>query len=313
MGFLLYFCDVKHTLVVLVGPTGVGKTELSLRLAEQLRCSIISADSRQFFRQMDIGTAAPTLSQLERVPHYFVRNKNIEEYYSAGKFELEVLGLLPTLFRQNPVQVMVGGSMLYVDAVCNGLDDIPKPSDEARATTDAIFKSKGQQGLVDKLKEMDPVYASKVALLNKQRVQHAIEISLTQGSPYSELLNKRDKTRPFYMLKLGLTMEREQLYQRINDRVDAMMAAGLLDEAKKLYSFKTLNALNTVGYKELFNYFDGTWTLDFAVNMIKQDTRRYAKRQMTWFRRDEDIHWFQFGEQDSMLNFVSDYFKKEND
>lgn len=282
----------ENSLIVLVGPTGVGKTELSLQLAEYLNCSIISSDSRQVFKELKIGTAAPDEQQLKRVKHYFVHTQSVTDYYSAGQFELDVLSLLKRLFNENKTQMMVGGSMLYIDAVCKGLDNIPSVSPELRAYVHSLYEEAGMAGLQDKLKELDPKHAELVDLNNKQRVMHAVEVSLSLGKPYSEMLGASKEVRPFNIIKIGLTLPRELLYERINRRVDIMMEEGLLVEAQSLYPFKQLNSLNTVGYKELFNYFDGLWTLDFAVNMIKQNSRRYAKRQLTWFNSDKEINWF---------------------
>lgn len=282
----------KSRLVVLVGPTGVGKTELSLKLAETFKSSIISSDSRQIFRELKIGTAAPTPGQLNRVKHYFIGNKSIADYYSAGQYELDVLSLLNKLFEENPVQFLVGGSMLYIDAVCEGLDDLPRIEPAIREMVLAIWHEAGIGGLQQKLQEVDPVCYQTIDINNKQRVVHAIEISLTIGKPYSELLKHQKKERPFEIIKIGLNLPREELYEKINRRVDVMIEEGLLHEAELLYPHKHLNALNTVGYKELFLYMDGQYSLDFAINMIKQNSRRYAKRQLTWFNADKEINWF---------------------
>lgn len=297
----------QNTLFVLVGPTGVGKTDLSIALAKHLNCSIISADSRQIFKEMKIGTAAPSDSFLEMVQHYFIAEKSIHDSYSAGQYEVDVLNLLEQQFQISPNALMVGGSMMYIDAVCNGLDDIPAVKVEFRNEVVAFFENNGLAALQDRLLELDPEYYNKVDLSNVQRVMHAVEVSLMLGVPYSSLLKNNLKPRAFNIVKIGIDRPREELYARINQRVDDMMQEGLLQEAEGLYPYKSLNSLNTVGYKELFNYFAGVWTLDFAVNMIKQDSRRYAKRQLTWFRRDEHIRWFHPSQVAEILSYVDNY------
>ncbi len=284
---------MRNTLIVLVGPTGVGKTDLSIKLAQKLGCAIVSADSRQFFRELKIGTAAPNEAQLAAVKHYFIGHKSITENYNAGQYEQDALTLLERLFVENPVQMLVGGSMMYVDAVCRGLDEIPAVKEEIRRQTAEIYEHKGIEGLQQALLKLDPIYYKKVDLNNHRRVAHAVEISLQTGKPYSDLLMYRAKPRPFDIIKIGLNLPRPELYDRINRRVDLMMEEGLLQEAEQFYPYKSLNSLNTVGYKELFDFWDGKYaSLDEAVAMIKQDSRRYAKRQLTWFNADKTIHWF---------------------
>jgi len=282
----------RNRLIVLLGPTGVGKTELSLQLAETFNSSIISSDSRQIFKELKIGTAAPTQEQLDRVKHYFIGTKSITDYYSAGQYEVDVLQVLNELFTENSTQFLVGGSMLYIDAVCEGLDDLPTISTEVRTQVLSIWNESGIDGLRRKLQKLDHAYYQTIDINNKQRVMHAIEISLSTEKPYSELLKHEKKERPFDIIKIGLNLPREELYQRINQRVDIMIQDGLIQEAEALYPHKHLNALNTVGYKELFQYMDGNHSLDFAINMIKQNSRRYAKRQLTWFNADKEIQWF---------------------
>lgn len=305
MGFLIYTCIVvQNTIVIIIGPTGVGKTSLSLRLAEKLNCSIISSDSRQIFRELKIGTAAPEEEQLARVKHYFIANKSINDYYSAGQYEQDALHLLDALFVENPVQIVVGGSMLYVDALCDGLDEIPRIDDELRQEVLSLYQNSGLQGLQERLEKLDPVYSQLVDRNNKQRIIHAIEVSMTIGKPYSELLQNKKKKRPFKIIKIGLTLPREQLYQQINLRVDQMMQKGLLDEARAMYPYRHLNSLKTVGYREIFEYMDGEISIEEAVEKIKRNSRRYAKRQLTWFNADEEIHWFspfQYNEIDTLL------------
>lgn len=282
---------MSKKLVIVLGPTGVGKTELTLQLAERLNTEIISCDSRQMFREMSIGTARPTEVQTKRVKHHFVGNLSIHDYYSCGRFELEVLELLKELFKTKDTVIMTGGSMLYIDAICKGIDDRPEVNQELRDSLWARYDKEGIDGIREELVRLDPDYAAQMDPHNYKRIIHALEICLSTGQPYSKLRQETKKERDFEIVKIGLNLPREELYDRINKRVDQMIEEGLLEEAKALYPQRELNSLNTVGYKELFNYFDGTWDYDYAVSMIKQDSRRYAKKQLTWFRRDEEIHW----------------------
>ena len=279
------------TLLVLIGPTGVGKTEWSLRIAEELRGPIISADSRQIYRGMTIGTAAPTLEQMQRVPHHFVGILSPSDYYSASEFEGDVLSLLSKLHEVHPVVVMTGGSMMYVDAVCNGIDEIPTIDETLRNDLRELYRREGLDPIRQQLKILDPTFYNEVDLKNPKRVIHALEICLMAGKPYSSLRTNPKKERPFRIIKVGLTRKREELYDRINRRVDQMVADGLVEEAKGFFPMRHLNALNTVGYKELFDYFDGKCTLEFAIDKIKQHSRNYARKQISWFRRDKEIHW----------------------
>lgn len=282
----------SKVLLVLLGPTGVGKTELSLRAAEYFQSPVISCDSRQMYKGLEIGTAAPLPSQLERVPHYFIGNLALTDYYNASRFEEEAIALLQELHAKHPVVVMAGGSMMYIDAVCRGIDEIPTVDEKIRADLWALYDREGLDPIRAQLKLLDPEFYGQVDLKNYKRVIHALEVCLMTGRPYSSLRTNPRKERDFAILKVGLVREREELYSRINRRVEEMMEAGLLEEARKVYPFKCLNSLNTVGYKELFMYLDGEWTLDFAVEKIKQNTRIYARKQMTWFKRDREIHWF---------------------
>lgn len=297
----------SKTLIVVVGPTGVGKTELSIQLAQYFDCPIISADSRQIYKELKIGTAPPDAAQLQKVPHYFIGAKSIVEPYSAGQYELDVIDLLDELFKQHSVVLLVGGSMMYIDAVCNGLDNIPTVSAQVRKEVIDLYEKGGLEAVQQKLKQLDPQHYQKVDLKNKQRVMHAVEVSLMLGSPYSQLLKTATKKRTFYSLKIGVNLPRELLYNRINLRVDAMIENGLIEEAKALHPFKHYNSLNTVGYKELFNYFDEKCSLEFAIQMIKQNSRRYAKRQLTWFNADKEIEWFNPNQFEELI----DYIKKE--
>lgn len=292
------------TLIVLIGPTGVGKTELSLRLAETFHTCILSADSRQLYADLKIGTAAPTAAQLQRVKHYFVGTLGLTDYYSAAQYEAEVLKLLDTLFEEKEVVLLTGGSMMYVDAVCKGIDDIPTVDNETRQLMLRRYESEGLEQLCAELKLLDPEYYRIVDLKNPKRVIHALEICYMTGRTYTSFRTCNTKERPFRILKIGLTRPREELYARINQRVDQMMAEGLLEEARRVYPHKDYNALNTVGYKELFKYLEGEWTLDFAIEKIKQNSRIYSRKQMTWFKRDADIHWYHPNQETEIVNYL---------
>ena len=286
---------MKH-LIVLLGPTGVGKTALSLSLAEYYQSPIISADSRQFFRGLEIGTAAPTADQLLQIPHFLVGMLNISDYYSASEFEQDALNIITEQHKSHDVVIASGGSMLYIDALCHGIDEVPTIEESLRAEVYALYEKEGLESIRAQLKMLDPVFYDQVDLKNYKRVIHALEVCLMTGKPYSSFRTNTKKERPFKITKIGLMREREELYQRINLRVDQMMEAGLLDEVKRFYPYRHLNSLNTVGYKELFNYLDGEWTLDFAVEKIKQNTRIYSRKQMTWFKRDKNIQWVNLSE-----------------
>lgn len=282
----------KPTLIVLLGPTGIGKTDLSLSIATALDCEIISADSRQLYRDMQIGTAAPTAEQLQTVPHHFVGTLGLEEYYSAAQYEADVLDFLSTAFLQHDKMLLTGGSMMYIDAVCDGIDDIPTISAEVRERVMQKYKAEGLEVLCEELRSLDLQHYAEVDLKNPRRVIHAIEVCYMTGNTFSSFRTRTRKERPFHILKIGLQREREELFYRINARVDAMIEGGLVEEARRLYPYRHLNALNTVGYKELFAYFDGEMDLSMAIEKIKKNTRVYAKKQMTWFKKDTDIHWF---------------------
>lgn len=293
-----------NTLIVLIGPTGVGKTELSLSIAGHFHTSIISADSRQLYADLKIGTAAPTPDQLARIPHHFVGTLHLTDYYSAAQYEADVLKCLETLFQNNDIVVLTGGSMMYVDAICKGIDDIPTVDSETRELLLHRYEACGLEALCAELKLLDPEYYKCVDLKNPKRVIHALEICYMTGKTYTSFRTRTPKERPFRTIKIGLTRDREELYDRINRRVDQMMEEGLLDEARSVYPYKQLNALNTVGYKEMFNYLDGTWTLDFAIEKIKQNSRIYSRKQMTWFKRDADIAWFHPDQQEAILQHI---------
>ncbi|MCK9179317.1 MAG: tRNA (adenosine(37)-N6)-dimethylallyltransferase MiaA [Bacteroides sp.] len=296
----------QNTLIVLVGPTGVGKTELSLRIAEHLNTCIISADSRQLYKGIEIGTAAPTSEQLERVKHFFVGILNLSEYYSAAQYEVEVLKKLDSLFPSYPNILLTGGSMLYVDAVCKGIDDMPTVDRDTRNFMQEKYKKEGLDGLTRELKLLDPDYYYKVDLKNHKRIIHALEVCYMTGKPYSSFRTKEDKKRPFNILKIGLQRDRDELYNRINKRVEEMVEQGVIEEAKRVFHQRKLNSLNTVGYKELFKYIEGEWDLSFAIQKIQRNTRVYSKKQMTWFKRDTDIHWFHPSEENNILSFIDE-------
>ncbi len=298
--------NLMHTLLVFVGPTGVGKTELSLSIAEHFHTSIVSADSRQLYADLKIGTAAPTPDQLARVPHYFIGTLQLTDYYSAARYETEALALLEKLFQSCDVAVLAGGSMMYVDAVCQGIDDIPTVDEETRATLLRRYEEEGLDTLCAELKLLDPAYYRMVDVKNPKRVIHALEICYMTGKTYTSFRACIHKPRPFRIIKIGLTRDRAELYDRINRRVDAMIRDGLVDEARKIYAFKHLNALNTVGYKEMFKYLDGEWTLDFAIDKIKQHSRIYSRKQMTWFRRDAEIAWFHPDRQEEIMQYINE-------
>lgn len=278
-------------LLVILGPTGVGKTNLSIEIAQHLKSPIISSDSRQIFKGMTIGTDAPTSEQLEKVTHYFISKIAIDEYFSASQFEDEAIELLTQLHLHHDCIVMSGGSMLYIDAVTKGIDDVPDIDPTLRKQLTDLYEEEGIDPIRQQLKLRDPEFYDQVDLKNPKRVIHALEVCIMTGKPYSSFRTNTVKERPFEIIKIGLTRPREELYERINARVDQMIERGLLDEAKSFYPYKHLNSLNTVGYKELFKYFDGDWTLEFAIDKIKQHSRNYARKQLSWFNRDKDIHW----------------------
>ena len=297
---------------MVTGPTAVGKTELCLEIAETLGIPIINADSRQMYNGMSIGTAAPTAEQTARVKHYFVGNLRLDDYYNAAMYEQDAIRLLEQLFPQQQERqgqrfaLMSGGSMMYIDAVCNGIDDIPTITPETRSLVKERLAKEGLEALCEELKRLDPEYYSIVDKKNTRRVVHGLEICLQTGKPYSSFRKNSKKARNFNTKKIVLNLPREELYARINARVDTMMDSGLLEEARSLYPQRGLNALNTVGYKELFEHFDGKYPLDEAVSRIKGNTRRYARKQLTWFKRDASARWFSPNEKDSIMNFISE-------
>lgn len=295
----------KKYLVVLTGPTAVGKTEVAIEIAKAFNTEIISADSRQFYHELNIGTAKPSLLQLEQVKHHFVDYLSIHDTYNVSMFENDVIGLLTKLFSNRDVVVLTGGSGLYIDAVCKGIDDFPDPSDALRYDLKAIYQVGGIERLKEMLRSYDPIYYEKVDKDNPNRILRALEVCITTGKPYSEQRQNASKQREFEVIKIGLMLPRAELNQRIANRTDAMMKDGLLQEVISFNDFRKLNALNTVGYKELFSYLDGKLSLEEAVEKIKTNTRRYAKRQMTWFNRFDDYKWFDVGQLNEITNYIS--------
>jgi tRNA dimethylallyltransferase len=300
----------EKILLAVVGPTGIGKTALGIQLAKHFNTEIISADSRQFFKEMEIGTAVPSKDELEAVPHHFIQHKSIFEPYSVGDFEKEALKVLHNLFINKDIAIMVGGSGLYVDAVISGLDEFPEVDPKIRSRLNHQLEDEGLQSLQKELKEKDPDYYKSVDLENPHRLIRALEVCIASGKPFSSFLDKPRAARPFKSFYIGIDASRETIYERINTRVDLMMEAGLLKEAENLYANKDLNALQTVGYKELFEYIEGNCTLEFAVSEIKKNTRRFAKRQLTWLRKNETILWVPYNaEQEEVLRMVTDRLK----
>jgi tRNA dimethylallyltransferase len=294
----------KH-LIVLVGPTAVGKTLLGIDLARYYKTEIVSADSRQMYQELHIGTASPTDEELALANHHFVKNKSVVDYYNASMFEVEVLGLLDDMFRRLDVVLLVGGSTLYIDALCSGIDDLPTVDLKLREEITERYKAQGIEYLQSQLKILDPEHYGKVDLKNPNRMMKAIEVSLMTGKPYSAFLTSPKKEREFNIIKLGINRERQELFDRINKRVDQMIAEGLIDEVKSLAEFRNTNALKTVGYREIFEYLDGKVSLELAIEQIKTNTRRYAKRQITWFSRDKEMPWFHPEQRQEILNFIN--------
>lgn len=282
----------ENTLIIIEGPTAVGKTVVGILLAQKLGCSILSADSRQFYREMKIGTAAPTPDELALVTHYFVGHKSVTDEYNISGFENDVISLLPELFKENSFALMVGGSGLYIDTICNGIDDMPNTDPAIRQYLNDLYNNEGIEILQSKLHELDPAYYEIVDLKNPVRIKRALEVSLLTGKPYSQSRLNSRKERSFNIVKIGITRDRQELINRIELRIDAMMKLGQLEEVKSLLPFRDYNALNTVGYKELFNYLDNKCSIEQAIIDMKTNTRRYAKRQMTWFKRDPQITWY---------------------
>lgn len=299
------------TLVVVLGPTGVGKTELCLQIAERLGIPIVNADSRQIFKELPIGTAAPTIDQQQRVTHYFVGNHHIQDYYSASMFEQDVMKLLPTLFLHQDVALMTGGSMMYIDAVCNGIDDIPTVRNDIRELMKQRLQEEGLEALVEELRQLDPEHWAIVDKKNPRRVVHALEICHQTGKTYTSFRRNEKAQRPFRILKIGLNRDRQELYERINQRVMMMMDEGLEQEARNVYPHKELTSLHTVGYKEMFAYFDGEIDRQEAIRQIQSHSREYMRKQLTWFKRDPEIHWFHPDNIKEILNYIDCCLKME--
>lgn len=301
----------KHTkfLITVVGPTAIGKTAMAIRLAQAFSTEIISADSRQFYKEMNIGTAKPSQEELSSVPHHFINSHSIKENYSAGDYEIDALDKINSLFKKHDYLILVGGSGLFIDAVCNGLDDLPKPLDGVREQLILEYKEKGISFLQEQLKEVDPDYYETVDLSNPQRVMRALEVYESTKTPFSSWRKKTKKPRNFITIPIGLNQDRKVLYEKINQRVDQMMNIGLLKEVEHLTPFKNLTPLITVGYSELFDHLSGQYSLEEAINKIKQHTRRYAKRQITWFTKNKDTRWFEPQNSDDVLNYLEALFK----
>jgi tRNA dimethylallyltransferase len=302
---------MNNILIVLLGPTGVGKTDIAVDLAIHCRCEIISADSRQIYREMRIGTAVPANNQLNTVKHHFIRSISVEEYYSSSIFERDVIKLLPALFSVNNITVMSGGSGMYIDAVCDGTDDIPDVDPSVREKYIALYRDEGINGLRIALRLLDPGYYARVDLKNYKRIIRALEICETAGQPYSSFLTKQRRERDFRIIKIGLKRTRDDLYQRINSRVDDMIRMGLENEARQLIRYRDLNALNCVGYREFFDFFDGKISRGKAVELIKRNSRRYAKRQLTWWGKDKEIIWFNAQDKNEIFRFIDDSVSTE--
>ena len=295
---------MDKTLIVITGPTAVGKTRLCIDIAKHFGIPVINADSRQIYKEMKIGTACPTEEEMREVKHYFVGTLSLEDYYSASLYEQQVLALLEKQFKEKDYALMSGGSMMYIDAVCNGIDDIPTIDDETRETMKRRLQEEGLPKLCEELQRLDPEYYEIVDRQNPKRVVHALEICTMTGRTYTSFRKREKKQRPFRIVKIGLNRERGELYERINARMDQMMAKGFLKEAEGLFHRKDLNALNTVGYKELFDYLEGRWTLEEAVERIKGNTRRYARKQLTWFKKDEQVKWFHPDQKEDIINYI---------
>ncbi|MDX8340926.1 tRNA (adenosine(37)-N6)-dimethylallyltransferase MiaA [Draconibacterium sp. IB214405] len=295
---------MSKTLVVITGPTGIGKTEVSIKVARHFNAEIVSADSRQIFKELNIGTAVPSEEELAAVPHHFIQSHSVEENYNASRYETEALKLIDELFQQKDVLLLVGGSMLYIDAICKGIDVMPDADPEVRAALKQQLEEEGLESLRLQLKKLDPDYYKKVDLKNPNRIIHALEISIQTGKPYSSFRSDTPKERPFNIIKIALNCDRQVLHNRINLRVDKMMEAGLEAEARSVLHKKHLNSLNTVGYQELFAFFNGEISREKAVELIKRNSRRYARKQITWFRRDEAVKWFEPTEAAEIINWL---------
>lgn len=299
-----------NTLIVVLGPTGVGKSDISIQLANYFSTDIISADSRQFFRELSIGTAVPAEEDLKSVIHYFIHSRSIHDYYNVSEYETEAINRINQLFKTKNPLILTGGSMLYIDTICKGIDDIPTVTPEIRTEVTDWYAENGLEALQQRLFNLDPEYHGIADLNNPKRLLHAVEICQMTGKTFTSFRKNTVRERPFRILKIGINQDREILYQRINERVERMIEAGLLEETRSVYPYKHLNSLNTVGYKELFAYFDGNSTLDEAVDLIKRNSRKYARKQLTWFRRDNEITWFEPEQIQEIISFTERKLKK---
>lgn len=300
---------MTNTLIVILGPTGVGKSHISIQLAKHYSTDILSADSRQLFRELSIGTAVPPAEDLQLVKHHFIQTHSIHDYYNVSEYETEAIDLINKLFHAKNPLILTGGSMLYIDTICKGIDDIPTVTPEIRAEVIRWYEENGLEALQQRLLSLDPEYYHISDLNNAKRLLHAVEVCQMTGKTFTSFRTNTIRTRPFRILKVGINQQREILYEKINQRVDKMMEAGLLEEARRVYPFKELNSLNTVGYKELFSYFDGQCTLEVAVDLIKRSSRKYARKQLTWFRKDKDIHWFEPDQISEIIAFTDKLLK----
>lgn len=298
-----------NLLIVILGPTAIGKTSLSISLAKEFHTEILSGDSRQFYREIKIGTSVPSEKELSEVRHHFIGNLSITDYYNVSKFENEALLILDRIFKINRYAVLVGGSGLYINAVCEGIDDLPDPDESLREDLKKLYESRGISILQEKLKELDPEYYNIVDLANPKRLLRALEVCFTTGKTFTLLRSNKPKLRDFKVVKIGLNRDRQELFDIINQRVDTMISNGLIEEAEQMFPNRGLNALNTVGYKELFEYFEDKITLNRAIEKVKTNSRRYAKRQLTWFKKDSDIHWFHPAEAEKVIAFINGYMK----
>lgn len=300
------------TLIIVLGPTGVGKSDISIQLAKHYHTEIVSADSRQFFRELTIGTAVPSPEDLNEITHHFIQSKSIHHYYNVSEYETEALQLIQELHKKiNPI-ILTGGSMLYLDTICNGIDDIPTVDPEIRDEVIRWYEENGIEALRQRLQEVDPEYYEEVDRNNPKRMLHAVEVCQMTGKTFTSFRTRTVKERPFRIIKIGINQDRKVLYDRINERVLRMMDLGLLEEARSVYPYRSLNSLNTVGYKELFSYFDGSCTLAEAVDLIQRNTRKYARKQLTWFRRDQQIKWFEPNQIDEIIKYI-DQTMNENE
>ncbi len=302
---------MRKTLIVVLGPTGIGKSDLSIQIAQHFHTEIISADSRQIYKELEIGTAVPPTEDLAKVKHHLIHHRSIHDYYSAAVFEKEALQVIEDHFKAKDTLVMTGGSMMYIDALCNGIDDIPDADQKIRTQLFEEYKEKGLDHIRLQLKQLDPIYYDQVDLKNPKRILHALEICLTSGKTYSSMRTAKTIQRPFRIIKIGLNKDREELYERINLRVDKMLEMGLEAEARAVFDYHHLNSLNTVGYKELFAYFKGEITREQAIELIKRNSRRYAKKQLSWFRRDREINWFEPEQRNEIINLIEERLKQD--